>query len=250
MCKILVTLFYLLIASHLQAAELVTILASDSIPPYVMADERLKDKLPGLQVEIVNTVFNELAMKTRWKFMTNNRMIVQFVKKGVDAALNIPFMINSDKAYGSDPILHYRNCVIGRTELKETWLRDLKMLKILGHQKADDIYRETFGDYDFKNKKYYNEVTSQKTLAYHAVSHRTDLVLSDALVLTYYAKKYFEAQFNRSQLVCLKEIKSPRSLGFKNEKLRDEFNRGLKKIKADGRYQAILDKYLKLFPSL
>lgn len=244
MLKIVLFLF----SFSLQANEIVTILASDSIPPYVMASEQPQWNLPGLQVEIVDAAFNEVSKGTSWQYMTNNRILAQYFKTGIDAALNITFMKRSAEIFESEPIISYKNCVIGRSSLKDTWLKNLDKLKILGHQRAYLIYQKFFGNYDFKNKNY-NEVTNQRTLAYHAVSHRADIVLSDALVLSYYAKKYFEAQYSVSDLVCLKVIQSPRTLGFKTAKLRDQFNSGLKKIKSKGLYKKILDKYYGQFSS-
>ncbi len=240
---------FFLFSLNLYADEVVTILASDSIPPYVMIKEKGYENLPGLQVELVNAVLNEFSIKTNWKFMTNNRIIVEYNKENVDAALNIPFMNKNENIYASDTIIDYKNCVIGRSSLKDYWLIKLNILKVLGHQRAQNIYSSIFGDYDFKSVKY-NEVTNQKTLAYHAVSHRTDLVLSDAFVLSYYANKYFEPQFKKADLVCLKEIKSPRGIGFKSAKLRDQFNQGLKLIKTKGLYKKIVDKYARQFSSL
>ncbi|PIP89265.1 MAG: hypothetical protein COW01_06995 [Bdellovibrionales bacterium CG12_big_fil_rev_8_21_14_0_65_38_15] len=239
---------FFLLSFNLQASEPVVILASDSIPPYVMASEQPQWNLPGLQVEIVDAAFNEFSIKTSWQYMTNNRIVVQFVKPGIDAGLNIAFMNSGGAIFESEPIINYKNCVIGRSSIKESWLKNLNKLKILGHQRAQFIYQKIFGSYDFKNKNY-NEVTNQRTLAYHAVSHRADIVLSDALVLSYYAKKYFEAQYLVSDLVCLKVIQSPRTLGFKTAKLRDQFNSGLKKIKSNGLYKKILDKYYGQFSS-
>ena len=238
-----------LFSFNLYAEEVVTILASDSIPPYVMTKENGQGDLPGLQVELVDAALNEFSIKTNWKFMTNNRIVVEYNKKIEYAALNISFMSQSDNVFESDPVIYYKNCVIGRSSLKATWFKELKSLKILGHQRAKNIYASVFGDYDFDNKNY-NEVTNQKTLAYHAVSYRTDLVLSDALVLSYYANKHFGPQFKNADLICLKEIKSPRSLGFKSAKLRDQFNQGLKLIKSKGLYKKILDKYSNQFSSL
>ncbi len=245
-----ISIFFLFISFSVASAnDTIRIIASDSIPPYVMSQDKLDSDLPGLQIEIINSIFNLLGQKTSWKLMPNNRMIVQYKSKKVDAALNLPFMNATHTGYASDPIVEYKNCVIGSSSIQKTWEKELKELKILGHQRADIIYRDVFTDYDFKSDKY-NEVTSQKTLAYHLINNRTDIVLSDYLVFSYFAKTFFENQLRKKDLVCLKEIKSPRSISLKSKALRDSFNKGLEKIKADGTYKKIITKYYKRFTAI
>lgn len=230
------------------AQETLFIVASDSIPPYVMGNEPLAKELPGLQVEIVDQAFARVNMKTRWKTMPNNRILLEYTKKDeVDAALNLRAIDTKVEHFDSDEVVSYRNCVIGPASLAKNWRVNLSQYKILGFQRARDIFSSLLGTV---NLPLYNEVPSQKTIAYHAVNGRVDLILSDALVFAYYATTYFGPQYAQSNLRCLQELPLVRTLGFKNEAHRDAFNRGLKAIKSDGTYQRLIRKYRDRFSML
>ncbi len=229
------------------ASDLVSIAASDSIPPYVMIGHEHESKLKGLQVEIVDAAFAAVDVKTKWQTMPNNRMIIHFAKDNVDAALNLPDMNRAANSFSSDMLLNYRNCVIGKKSLKETWSASLKDLKILGFQSAKAIFSDFFPKNFLENNSNYNEVPSQKTIAYHAIHGRADLILSDALVFSYHAQTNWPLQYKKSELVCLQEQQLARHIGFKRKETRDLFNKGLKIIQASGLYDSIHSKYSKLF---
>lgn len=230
----------------LYASEIVTIVASDSIPPYVMGSEPLAKELPGLQVEIVDAVFAKIGITTKWKTMPNHRLGIQYKLKHVDAALNLPDVTNAD-THSSADLITYRNCVIGPSKFRSTWKTQASKLKILGFQTAKHVFNEVFGNDVLARNKNYNEVTSQKTIAYHAVHGRADLVLSDALVFDYYAQTYFGPQYQQADLMCLYELQIARHLGFKDRMLRDRFDAALVQIKKDGTYDALVKKYREKF---
>tara|TARA_R110000868_G_scaffold393013_1_gene663918 strand:+ start:3030 stop:3827 length:798 start_codon:yes stop_codon:yes gene_type:complete len=240
----------LLFFNSVSADEIITIAASDSIPPYVMIDHAHESKLSGLQVEIVDAAFSAVGIKTKWQTMPNNRLIIHYAKNNVDAALNLPDVSRATSNYSSDVLVYYRNCVIGNVSLKNSWRTSSKDLKILGFQTAKAIYADSFPTKYLENNSNYIEVPSQKTLAYHAVNARADLILSDALVFSYYAQSNWPAQLEKSGLACLHELKLPRHIGFKDKAIRDKFNKGLEQIKANGLYDSINDKYSKLFSQL
>tara|TARA_R110000868_G_scaffold61524_8_gene187047 strand:- start:2499 stop:3296 length:798 start_codon:yes stop_codon:yes gene_type:complete len=240
-------LLLLLFFNTALAADIISIAASDSIPPYVMIGHEHESKLQGLQVEIVDAAFAAVNLKTRWQTMPNNRLIIHYAKNNVDAALNLPDMNRAAENFSSEMLLYYRNCVIGKRSLKETWGTSLKSLKILGFQSAKDIFSDFFPNNFLENNSNYNEVPSQKTIAYHAIHGRADLIFSDALVFSFYAQTNWPLQYEKSDLVCLREQKLPRHIGFKSKVTRDLFNKGLKIIKANGLYDSINSKYSKLF---
>lgn len=231
------------------AKDYVTILASDSIPPYVMGEEVLGKELPGLQVEIVNSAFERIGLKTVWKTMPNYRIAIQYKNSDVDAALNLPDLTKV-KTNSSSELVKYRNCVIGPSKYKNTWKQNASSLKIVGFQTAKHVFKNVFGENVLEKNQKYNEVTSQKTIAYHAVNGRADLVLSDAYVFSYYAQTYFAPQFAHADLMCLYELEISRHLGLKDKSLRDRFNNALNTMKVDGTYDAIVKKYQSRFSLL
>lgn len=243
-------LILFLFVTNAFASDFVTIIASDSIPPYVMGDEPLAKELPGLQVEIVDAAFAKVGKKTIWKLMPNNRLGIEFKRSNIDAGLNIPALFSKIKSFSSAPLLQYRNCVIGSSRLKEKWKEQAPTLRIIGFQSAANIFAEIFGANVLATNKKYHEVTSQKTSVYHLLSGRADLVLSDALVFAYYAQTYFDPQFKKSDLVCLAEKKVDRHLGLKNVRLQLEFDRGLELLRKDGSYDGLIRKYQMRFSLL
>ncbi len=245
----LLFLFIALFATSVFSNETLNIIASDSIPPYVMPQDQIESETPGLQVEIINSILNTAGYKTNWKLMPNNRIIIQYKSQKVDAALNLPFLVGDKSGFSSDSIIDYKNCVIGQKSLVNSWKSNLNKLKVLGHQKAKIIYKDIFDDYNFDSEKY-NEVTSQKTLAYHLINDRTDIVLSDYLVFSYYVQNFFQLQFKKKNIVCLEQVSSPRSVSFKSKKLKELFNKGLNEIKKNGIYEKIVSKYYEKYPMI
>ncbi len=249
MARLGLFVFIIFFSQLVHAERVITIVASDSIPPYVMGNEPLSKELPGLQVELIDQAFSRVGYTTVWKTMPNRRLVLEFRRAEVDAGLNLS-TLTSQKVFDSDDVVSYRNCVIGDESLSAQWLKKSHELKILGFQGAAGIFEHIFGPAVLEKNKNYNEVPSQKTIAYHIVNGRTDLGLSDALVFSYYANTYFAPQYARTNLRCLKEMLVPRRLSFKNERLKKIFNDGLSRLRADGSYAAILKKYQERFSML
>lgn len=245
-----ILILLLSLCGPLCAGEVITIIASNSIPPYVMGREPVSKQLPGLQVELVNAALDIVGIKTTWKIMPNNRILIQYKLNTVDAALNLPSLSNEIQTFASKPILSYQNCVIGSNLLRNIWKEKAKELRILGYQTAEDKFAAVFGKDVLAKSKNYNEVPSQKTITYHSVTGRTDLVLSDSLIFSYYAQTYWPEQTKKLDLKCLHVIDSPRELGFKSKAVRDRFNKGLETIKKNGSYDRIHKKYLRIYSAL
>ena len=74
---------------------------------------------------------------------------------------------------------------------------------------------------------------------------RADLIIVDKRIFEHF-RKQLSKEFNTDEEVVFHDVLKSQTnyqTAFQNRDLRDQFNEGLKRIRADGSYQSILDAY-------
>ena len=125
---------------------------------------------------------------------------------------------------------------------------DLNSLRVVSFQGAEKRYPKWLNKVQDENRFYgiSDQLTQVKLLHFE----RYDAVLSDRYIFKYFVKEMMlmnvleikevdEHEFTTINLDDYRPV-------FRDKKIRDDFNLGLKQIKDSGQFQKIYDKYIKL----
>ncbi len=214
-------------------------LAQGILPPY-----GIKESKSGIEVDIIKAALAKKGHTLTVRFVPFGRMGKEFEGGKVTAAT--PLTPGSGiKAEYSDSHISYQNVATTLTEKgqKIGSIADLGNYKVVAFVKADVYLGEEFAKMAKANKNY-REVGDQITQNKLLMKGRTDAVVGDIRIFKYYNKQ-ISSQVKLKD-VTYHEIFSPTvyHVAFKDAAVRDDFNAGLKEIKASGEYDKIIANYV------
>jgi len=149
------------------------------------------------------------------------------------------------KANYSDSHISYQNVA---TTLKDGGpkigsISDLASVKVVAFAKASIFLGPEFAEMTKKNSNY-REVADQAAQNKLLMAGRTQAVVGDFRIFKYY-NKIIKGQIELKEVVFNKIFEPTNySVAFKDAKIRDDFNEGLKEIRASGEYDKIIAKYV------
>lgn len=217
----------------------------EKLPPYIIPGSK-----SGIQLEIVREAITPYGHTLMAEFLPMARLPLSYRTKEVDAImLDVGEAVSADQGfYGDVPVL-YENVFITlkkrKISIKQT--KDLEGLIINGFIGAGLRYPKWLKS-PIKSGTYF-EKNDQSLQIQQLLKGRADVVLSDHNIF-----KYYFLQSKNQSGITLADIDFHHVLTenpldyrpvFRSKKMRDDFNAGLKKLRKNGRYQAIYDKYLK-----
>ena len=227
------------------SAKELALATSLSIPPYI-----LKDSNSGIQLEIVKEALKVKGYEIReMVYASNKRVQKMFEQNKVDGIINLAS--NLPNVFYSDTIIEYENVAIAlkKHNFKINNIDDLKDKNVLAFQNANKFLTADFSAMAKKNRRY-KEVINQIAQVHNLYKERTEVIVMGKRIFLYFrnqAKLKQSKTIGLSNPITIYKIfpPTPRRMGFHTQQLRDEFNNGLKQIKISGKYQNLVDKYLK-----
>ena len=146
----------------------------------------------------------------------------------------------------SDEYITYQSCVhtVTAQNLRITAVSDLKDKEIIAFQGASSTYGPEF-DAIVKGSTKYREINDQKIQAVALVNGRAQVAIADTLIFSYWKQvAVIEGLIKATPTTCHK-IVGPVSyrMIFKKAQHRDDFNKGLRAIKASGAYAKIWERH-------
>ncbi|MEH6404149.1 MAG: transporter substrate-binding domain-containing protein [Sneathiella sp.] len=234
----------------LSAVALISISISSSIaaeikvgqgilPPY-----GIKESASGIEVDIVRAALKVKGHTITVRFVPFGRVSQDFADGKIDAA-NTVSPNSGLKAEFSDSHITYQNVA---TTLKEggvtvQTIGDLTSLNVVAFSNASKYLGDEFAAMTQASKSY-REVSDQITQNKLLMSGRTEVVVGDFRIFQYYTKKI--AGKIEIKDVVFNKVFAPTdySVAFRSAAIRDDFNAGLKEIKASGEYDKIIEKYV------
>jgi polar amino acid transport system substrate-binding protein len=224
------------------AAKVIEFTAGLSKPPFVIADNPSK---PGIQLDLIKAIFAVENKAVHFLHMPLARSFANVDKWHSDAIITLPRDYQHPNVFISAPYISYENVVVSLKEsnLSINHLNDLKGKEILAFQKARKFLGVEFASV-IEEAKDYHEVADQMRQIRMLFAKRTQLLVLDISIFKHFLHNYADDKYRQPYKVH--RLFKPRiyAAGFKSKLDRDQFNRGLQKIKANGKYQKILDKYL------
>lgn len=239
------TLPLLLAGSPHAWAATVVMAFGEKIPPFCFPESD-----SGIELEVIGEALAFRGHRLEPRYFPLARVPLAFRKGEVDAAMtDLGQDLDAAGAHYGEPAVLYHNVFVslkGRgIEIKTP--ADLKGLSIVAFPGAAQRYPEWLAG--SQQDGLYFEQNNQELQVLGLNKARYDLVLSDKSIF-----RYFELLLERTTLFKAKTVQlhqfveeDPQNYRplFRDPKIRDDFNAGLKHLKANGRYQAIYDHYLK-----
>ena len=230
----------LLLNSVLPAKEVQTVF-SYSTPPYVFEDGS------GIVVSIVEEALAYKGHTVKQVFVNMGRGFEMFKYGYVDATSIIKKTSGLDAFY-SDYFMQYHNAAFAlkskNYSIKK--IAELKNYNFIGFQNAKKYLGEEFEQSANDAGERYSEVADQRQQVYKLLRGRTDVVVMDRHIFTYYKNQLlFEGAVDKDMEVELFELFEPTKYrtAFKDEKIRDDFNEGIQRVRDSGRYDTIYKQY-------
>lgn len=226
-------------------AETVAMAFAENIAPYSFANP---DR--GIEIDIIAESLAYRGHRLKPHFYPLARVPRAFFNEEIDAATtDLGENLTLQGAYYGDSAVVFHNALISlkdRGYVIESYA-DTEGLSIISFQGAAKRYPRLAQV--IKKTNIFSETAQQQNQVKMLLSGRVDLVLSDVAIFQYYAKILENSDQALSRDFKVHYIFNENSMNyrpiFKDSKIRDDFNEGLKILKANGRYEAIYGHYLK-----
>ena len=232
----------LLCASLANAAEKPLIVASDATwPPIEMLDEN--KNVVGYSIDYLKAVAKEAGLNVEFRNTAWDGIFAALESRQADIiASSVTITDKRKKAMGfSDPYCEIRQAVVVSTNSDLKNLKELDGKKVGGQIGTTGIFVMEKSKAGATIREYDDVGLAMKDLA----NGRLDAVSCDSNVATYYAN--VKAEYKNHFHVAFK-TKDVEHLGFclnKNDtKLQKLLNDGLAKMRANGRMQALIKKWM------
>lgn len=216
----------------------------DRIPPFCFPETN-----SGIELEVIGEALAVRGHVLKPVYFPIARVPQEFKAGIVDAAMTDGGQdLTSYGAFYGDSAVVYDNVFITLAERKLNIRQpaDLAGLTVISFSGAEKRYPQWLdavvkaGHFAAQN----NQALQVKTLE----MGRYDVVLSDRTIFKYFTQQQAQVQGHplKPTVVHAFTTVNPQDYRplFRDRQVRDDFNVGLKKLKASGRFQAIYDKYL------
>lgn len=199
----------------------------------------------GIQLDLVRTAFKGTKYGFSFVHIPFGRGALGFQQFNADGVLTLPESFKAPAMYLSQPYIEYQNVAVSLVDNNFTikQLSDLSGKSVTAFQKAE-LYLGKEYQQAVEATSHYREIPEQKKQIELLFLNRTDVIVLDINILKYYLKNYVNREIAKPFTVHFIFDKSPYSLGFRSEAMRDVFDQNIKKMKENGTYQVIVDKYL------
>ncbi len=209
-------------------------------PPYI-----LESGTAGLDVEIAKAALIAGGYKLVGVMLPQARALAMLQSGQLDGLLSITIDIGGHDHFTVDYVT-YQNVATTLTsrKLEIRQVEDLAKYSVAAFQNASVVLGKRFKDVAGVHKSY-NEYSVQSTQGKLLFAGRVDVVVGDHLIFRHYSDR-LAPEFDARQAVTHHRIfpESPRKAVFRDAQVRDGFNAGLKIIRANGTYDAIMAQYL------
>ncbi len=232
-------------ATSARGEEIVVAFSLDA-PPYIMDDGK-----HGIEVEIVRAALKDAGYSIRVEQLPYGELADAVVTKGVDAAATVTPLDNG--TYYSNDYITFRNAAITKlgSGLKVYSIKDLKGKSIVAWQNAyEDLgpeFKALFApSVAAPYREKYREIASQQQQVEMFWRDQAEVIVIDVAVLQWFTWQ-MPAEVDTSTPLVYHRIFPPTTrfkISFKSEQVRNDFNAGLKHIRASGLYDKIYAKYL------
>jgi len=227
-----------LVYAQQKPIELVTGLSK---PPFV-----LEETNDGMQLDLIREAFSLSDINVKFIHMPLGRNITGFQRWDVEGVITLPIGYEHPGMFTSKPYIIYQNVAVSLTSSKFNinTLADLSGKSVAAFQNAKKFLGEEYK----KTLAYsldYREVADQSKQIAMLFSRQTEVIILDVNIFRYFMRENRAGMYNKPFNIHYIFNERPYVAGFKTEAIRDKFDQGIQALRGNGRYKAILDKYLR-----
>ncbi len=226
--------------SCLLMAQDVKIAVGQDIPPYV-----IRESDSGIELDIAREALLMVGHKVVPAYLPFGRVMFALEHGDVDAALTVNEDSGIAGVHYSDSHISYQNVAIALKEknFNISHVASLQNNSVLAFQYASRYLGKEFELMAKKNVRY-SEKAQQNIQISKLYLERVEIIVLELAIFKYFKK--LESRINTNADIDVFELfpLTPYKVGFLNEKLRNDFNIGLKALKKSGRYDEIVRSYV------
>lgn len=235
-----------LFALGCQAKELVIAFGIDK-PPFVFGQEQR-----GLEIDILREALKYKGYTIKVVHAPNYKLQTAVKEMGVDGAATVREA--NDGAFYSDNYIGFENYAVSkkRDRLKIDSVSDLKGKSLVAWENA---YRDLGPQFEalfnpgIKDgyRRKYHEIASQREQNLMFWKNKAQVLIVDKTIFLWY-RKTLAKDADTAPEVEFHDIFPTRTyfqVAFKDVKVRDDFNAGLRYIRSTGKYQELVDRQVK-----
>ncbi len=210
------------------------------LPPYVIPQSGM-----GIEIDIVREALKEEGYSIEPIFLRQEKIKEELDENPVDGITPCNENAELKNMYFSNPHISYQNAVITKksAKFKIESIADLKDKSIYAFQNAKIYLGDEFKNI-VENNPNYLEITLRGRHMSTAMREEGVVIIMDSNIFHYYlASQIAIANVQNNFNICKVFPETVFKVAFKDKEVCDAFNRGLAKLKNDGRYNQILEKY-------
>jgi len=203
----------------------------------------------GIFTDLIRAVF-KLMPNHQPKFLfgrSNNRLWHDFKQNNVDAVSNLFDSVELD-ACRSDPIFRFRDVAVSKTSanFKIKKIADLAGKYIVTFQGARSFFGDEFEKTTHSKNGSYREVSRPSWQVQVLGSDSADVSVGDMFIFLHTLKETKNLDLSANDFTFHDIFPAIYTrMGFRDPQVCELFNQGLKKIRANGRYEKIYSTYLR-----
>lgn len=209
-------------------------------PPFI-----IEENGRGLQLDLIREAFLSVNHQVSFAHAPLGRNVSVLNPLNFDGIATLPQGYRHPDIFLSKPYVRYENVAITLTDsqLKIDSFKELTNLDVVAFQNAKKFLGDSYHESIALSTRY-REIAAQNQQIDMLFSHRTDVIILDISIFQHFLKTHVGGKYN--QAFTVHHIFKPfeYSAGFSSKQYRDLFNQGIAKIKEQGVYQLVLDKYL------
>jgi len=206
-----------------------------------------KNHESGLFVELISETFKLIPdYSVKYVLGLSNYRLVDLLNSGdIDAAANI-FTDHKIEGFKSDFIFRFRDVAVSLKEKGHVINKvpDLKGKNIVTYQGAKLFLGQAFSE--AVSDEHIYETPSPESQVNMLLAGRVDVSIGDIYIFLHSVKQISQGEVTPEDLsiaYLFPDIYS--HMGFKDKKIRDDFNVALRQIKKNGTFERVYSEYLK-----
>ena len=207
-------------------------------PPW--SDTDSSGQIIGVEIEIIKAAYAAKGHSLKFSISGYSRLLKRIAEKKFDFASPLPESVDIPGIIRTDTFLPFQDVALTWTEskIKIQSVTDLEGKSVTAYQNATVVLGEQYANAVKRSE--YREVAKRETPLNLLSLRRTDVVIGEKHILTAISEK-----LHGPGKVTVHPIFPIINYGggVWNEKLRQDFNAGLKIIRENGDYNRILKKF-------
>lgn len=234
--KFVALIFSFLSCTTLHAKEVVQLAVANTRLPYIDPNNN-----SGVELDILKDAFRRMDCELKLIYVPSADLPKKIIDSDIQA-INSVYQIKTIPLFYSNPTIYYANRAIflKKRNLKINSIQDLSHYSVAAFANAKFYLGDSFKKAVELNK-YYTEYKDQSIQAKLLISGRVDVVIADVNIFKHHLEKIKLQKIELGYAEIF--TPSPYKVAFKDEKLKNRFNKALDEMRADKTFDKILETY-------